>query len=194
MPAESQAQREFLNWKFGHGWVKEHHFDNPGKLPQYVHHQEGTSSVHGPAEYPPDHQPGMRVPKGGSSCSSCRYLSDDGRHCGNSYFQKWNGSDELPEPADEYCSDWYEPKEVLNAQEGMASVPSAGNMMTTANSPMRTYMAGAPIGSRIFRRITVFKVPKKKVPEVLGKLIGSQLSSSSSGTSTSRRMSRPARA
>jgi len=33
MPAKSQAQREFLNWKFGHAWVKKHHFDNKGKLP-----------------------------------------------------------------------------------------------------------------------------------------------------------------
>jgi hypothetical protein len=33
MPARSQAQRRFLNWKFGHKWVKRHHFDNRGKLP-----------------------------------------------------------------------------------------------------------------------------------------------------------------
>jgi hypothetical protein len=36
MPAKSQAQREFLNAKFGHKWVKEHHFDNTGKLPEKV--------------------------------------------------------------------------------------------------------------------------------------------------------------
>jgi len=36
MPAKSQAQREFLNWKFGHAWVKKHHFDNKGKLPATV--------------------------------------------------------------------------------------------------------------------------------------------------------------
>jgi hypothetical protein len=34
MPAKSQAQRRFLNWKFGHKWVKRHHFDNKGKLPK----------------------------------------------------------------------------------------------------------------------------------------------------------------
>jgi hypothetical protein len=34
MPARSQAQRGYLNWKFGHEWVKRHHFDNPGKLPK----------------------------------------------------------------------------------------------------------------------------------------------------------------
>lgn len=33
MPAESEAQRGYLNAKFGHEWVKEHHFDNKGKLP-----------------------------------------------------------------------------------------------------------------------------------------------------------------
>lgn len=36
MPAVSQAQREFLNARFGHAWVKKHHFDNPGKLPAHV--------------------------------------------------------------------------------------------------------------------------------------------------------------
>jgi hypothetical protein len=36
MPAESQAQRAYLNMKFGHKWVKKHHFDNPGKLPKHV--------------------------------------------------------------------------------------------------------------------------------------------------------------
>lgn len=36
MPARSQAQRAFLNARFGHDWVKEHHFDNEGKLPEHV--------------------------------------------------------------------------------------------------------------------------------------------------------------
>ncbi len=36
MPAKSQAQRELLNAKFGHAWVKRHHFDNKGKLPAHV--------------------------------------------------------------------------------------------------------------------------------------------------------------
>jgi hypothetical protein len=31
MPAKSRAQRRFLNRKFGHAWVKRHHFDNKGK-------------------------------------------------------------------------------------------------------------------------------------------------------------------
>ena len=36
MPAKSEAQRRKLNAKFGHAWVKEHHFDNKGKLPARV--------------------------------------------------------------------------------------------------------------------------------------------------------------
>lgn len=40
MPAVSQAQRALLNARFGHAWVKKHHFDNKGKLPEHVkkHH------------------------------------------------------------------------------------------------------------------------------------------------------------
>ena len=36
MSAVSQKQRAFLNWKFGHAWVRRHHFANKGKLPEYV--------------------------------------------------------------------------------------------------------------------------------------------------------------
>jgi hypothetical protein len=36
MPSKSQAQREYLNMKFGHPWVKRHGFDNRGKLPSHV--------------------------------------------------------------------------------------------------------------------------------------------------------------
>lgn len=34
MPAMSEAQRRALNAKFGHDWVKRHHFDNSGPLPE----------------------------------------------------------------------------------------------------------------------------------------------------------------
>lgn len=64
------------------------------------------------AEYPPDHQPGMRVPKGGSMCKNCEFLKDAAnRICGNKYFIKWNGSNKIPAAVDQYCSDWYEPEE-----------------------------------------------------------------------------------
>ena len=36
MPAKSQAQRAYLYMHFGKAWVKKHHFDNPGKLPEHV--------------------------------------------------------------------------------------------------------------------------------------------------------------
>lgn len=36
MPAVSQAQRGYLAHKFGPEWMREHHFDNPGKLPKRV--------------------------------------------------------------------------------------------------------------------------------------------------------------
>lgn len=65
--------------------------------------------THGPIKYPRNHRPGMKVPRGGSSCSTCKFVSQDRQHCGNEYFVLWNGSDKLPAPADSYCSDWYEP-------------------------------------------------------------------------------------
>lgn len=63
----------------------------------------------GKVEYPDDHQPGMRVPKGGSDCAKCEYFKGN-QKCGNEYFIKWNGSDKIPAPVDQYCSDWFEPK------------------------------------------------------------------------------------
>lgn len=40
MPAKSQAQRAYLNWKFGHEWVKAHGFDTRGPLPKRVRVQK----------------------------------------------------------------------------------------------------------------------------------------------------------
>ena len=59
-------------------------------------------------ELPPDHKPGMRVPKGGSCCANCKYYEGKKR-CGNEYFQQWRGTDAIPAPPEEYCSDWFEP-------------------------------------------------------------------------------------
>lgn len=36
MPAVSEAQRRYLFAHFGAAWVKAHHFDNKGKLPDHV--------------------------------------------------------------------------------------------------------------------------------------------------------------
>lgn len=66
--------------------------------------------------HPPDHVPAIVVPKGGSSCASCKALSPDGKHCSSPYFQAWRRSlgapdpSLLPAPADSFCSDWYTPR------------------------------------------------------------------------------------
>ncbi len=59
------------------------------------------------ATYPPGHKPAMRVPKGGSMCKNCKFLGKDEKTCTSKDFIAWNGSKNLPEPYDEYCSDWY---------------------------------------------------------------------------------------
>jgi hypothetical protein len=65
----------------------------------------------GKFELPPDHLFAMEVPEGGSSCAKCKFGSEDGKHCGNQYFQDWRKSlkaedpSELPLPADRYCCD-----------------------------------------------------------------------------------------
>lgn len=41
MPVRSEAQRRYLNMKFGHDWVKEHHFDQRGKLPEHAAKAKG---------------------------------------------------------------------------------------------------------------------------------------------------------
>lgn len=61
----------------------------------------------GEATYPDNHLAAMRVPKGGSSCLTCKHLGA-GNTCTSIYFIRYNGSNKLPFPADEYCSDWYE--------------------------------------------------------------------------------------
>ena len=66
--------------------------------------------VHGKPTYPADHKAAMRVPFGGSSCVTCVYVNKSGTHCSNKHFIKWHGSAKLPYPAEEYCSDWYEPR------------------------------------------------------------------------------------
>lgn len=45
MPSKSQSQRAWAFGVKGPAWAKEHHFDNPGKLPQHVKHQAGKTNV-----------------------------------------------------------------------------------------------------------------------------------------------------
>jgi broad specificity phosphatase PhoE len=75
-----------------------------------IRHKDPLIQISKNFELPRNHEPGMKVPKGGSSCASCEYLGDDKKTCKNEYFIKWNGSDKLPAPADSYCSDWYQEK------------------------------------------------------------------------------------
>lgn len=61
--------------------------------------------------YPPNHKPVLEVPKGGSSCANCKYVSQDKKQCSNTYFIQFNGSNKLPYPANSMCSDWWEGKD-----------------------------------------------------------------------------------
>lgn len=64
---------------------------------------------------PPDHQPGMEVPPGGSMCANCKFLKDPQRRiCGEPNFIAWKGPNKpagspvIPLPINRYCSDWYQ--------------------------------------------------------------------------------------
>lgn len=70
----------------------------------------------GEISYPKGHRPGTKVPRGGSSCASCKWVRprDDGSgmaNCASQYFQEWAGTNEIPVVPDSYCSDWWEPVE-----------------------------------------------------------------------------------
>lgn len=67
------------------------------------------STKKGKFELPPDHKPAMKVAKGGSCCANCKFW--DGEDCENKYYRQWNnGSGEIPEDPNSYCSDWWMPK------------------------------------------------------------------------------------
>ena len=78
--------------------------------------RDNPYSRSGAAEFPPDHQAGMEVPKGGSDCAKCKFLRADRKNCSNEYFIRWNGPNKpagsslIPLPIDRYCSDWFEAK------------------------------------------------------------------------------------
>lgn len=70
-------------------------------------------------KYPADHQVGMHVPKGGSSCAKCAHVNADETQCNEKHFVGWlaQGNNqalrnfgraiELPAPANEYCCDFF---------------------------------------------------------------------------------------
>jgi len=65
----------------------------------------------GPAEYPVNHKPGMRVTKGGSMCANCEYHEHEDNLFNNKYWLKWHdGNANIPYPADEYCCNWWHEK------------------------------------------------------------------------------------
>lgn len=69
-----------------------------------------VSKSKGPITYPPNHKPGMIVPRHGSCCANCKHW--DGEDCESEYYRKWNnGSGEIPTSPDSFCSDWWEPKQ-----------------------------------------------------------------------------------
>lgn len=59
-------------------------------------------------DVPAGHKVGMAVPAGGSNCAKCEYVSTDEKKCSNEFFVKWNGGKTLPEPANEYCCDFFD--------------------------------------------------------------------------------------
>lgn len=59
---------------------------------------------------PSYHQAGLKVPKGGSCCANCKYWMPKEQICNNKYYQEWAGTDTIPYAADEYCTNWWEPK------------------------------------------------------------------------------------
>ena len=48
MPAKSQAQRGYLAEHFGADWMKKHHFDNKGKLPENISDKSSHKSQNVP--------------------------------------------------------------------------------------------------------------------------------------------------
>lgn len=58
---------------------------------------------------PPDHKAGIRVPKGGSCCANCLYWQAEKEICTSKHYIAWAGTDTIPYPADEYCTNWWEP-------------------------------------------------------------------------------------
>jgi len=65
----------------------------------------------GKYELPSNHKAGMKVPTGGSCCANCRWWNAKKEQCINEYYIQWNdGSGKIPEKANEYCTDWWEPK------------------------------------------------------------------------------------
>ena len=51
MPAKSEAQRAYLFAHFGAAWVRRHHFDTPGPLPEHALGRQGSPGVSKPVRH-----------------------------------------------------------------------------------------------------------------------------------------------
>lgn len=94
---------------------------------------------------PPDHQLGMRIPKGGSMCARCEFLSSP-TTCGNKGFVEWNGGAKLPDPADEYCCDLYEIAKPERADGGRVHMAAGGTMSDADMGITAPAMSDADMG------------------------------------------------
>jgi hypothetical protein len=63
----------------------------------------------GPMELPDSHRAGLKVPKGGSCCANCKWWNKEEQVCTSTYYAKWADTNTIPYPADEYCTNWWEP-------------------------------------------------------------------------------------
>lgn len=95
------------------------------------------SRLTGSFTLPAGHLFGMEVPLNGSACSKCRFVSADGQHCGNRFFQKWMASlpvtkdpSALPAPADRYCCDVFEARAPVRA-DGTPSARRQAHVLLT---------------------------------------------------------------
>lgn len=64
----------------------------------------------GKMELPATHKAGLKVPKGGSCCANCKFWDEKAEECVSDYYAQWAGTKKIPHPADEYCTNWWEPK------------------------------------------------------------------------------------
>ena len=64
----------------------------------------------GEIKYPPNHKPGVRVPKGGAMCANCEYHNSKENICNNKYWRQWTETNKIPYPGNEYCCNWWEQK------------------------------------------------------------------------------------
>lgn len=93
-------------------------------------------------EVPEGHKVGMVVPEGGSSCAKCRYVSADLKKCGQPDFQKWNGGDELPAPAEKYCCDFFQASMKKAEGDDVAGKPAVSAEAVPAKRPVESRRYG----------------------------------------------------